>query len=79
MLVAGTRTFSKRSRVAVRRVVVAEHRQVAQDRHARRVARHEDHRLALVAVGIVGIALAHEDEDLAARIVGSRGPPLAAR
>jgi hypothetical protein len=64
--------------VAVRRIVEAEHRQVAQDVHARRVARHQDHRLLLVAAGVVGIALAHEDEHGAARVVGAGRPPFAA-
>ena len=35
-------------RVPVRRIVVAEHRQHAADGDARRVHRHEDHRLLLV-------------------------------
>ncbi len=54
--------------MSVRRIVVAEHRQVAQHRHARRIARNEDHRLPLVPVGIAGVGLAHEDEQLAARV-----------
>jgi hypothetical protein len=44
--------------VAVRRVVVAKHRQVAHDRHARRIDRHQDHRLLRGdAVRIVGSLL----------------------
>ena len=63
--------------MAVRRVVVAEYRQRAQDGHARRVDRHQDHRLLLVARRF-GIGLAHEDDNLAARIAGAGGPPFAA-
>ena len=65
MFAAGTRTFSNVDLgVAVRRVVVAEHREQAHDLHAGRVDRHQDHRLLLVAVGVVGVGLAHEDEIL---------------
>ena len=46
-------------------------------RDARRVHRHQDHRLLLVA-GRGRIGLAHEDQDLAARIAGAGDPPLAA-
>ena len=49
---------------AVGHAVEAEHRQRAQDLDARRVHRHEDHRLLPVAVRIVRIGLAHEDEIL---------------
>ena len=63
--------------VAVRRVVVAEHRQRAQHRHARRIARHQHHRLLRVARA-VGVGLAHHDEDRAARVAGARAEPLAA-
>src|SRR5215208_6248288 len=50
--------------MAVRGVVVAEHRQVARDRHSGSVERDENHRLLLVSLG-VGIGLAHQDRDLA--------------
>ncbi len=63
--------------MAVGRVVVAEHRQVAQHLDAGRVHRHQDHRL-LRMLGRFGVGLAHEDHDLAARVVGAGGPPLAA-
>jgi DNA-binding transcriptional LysR family regulator len=43
--------------MAMRRIVEAEHRHVAQHGHARRVARHDDHRLLLVAVGLSGSVL----------------------
>ena len=62
--------------VAVRRVVVAEHAERAQDLDARRVDRHQDHRLLRVARRL-RVGLAHEDHDLAARVAGARGPPLA--
>ena len=45
--------------------VVAEDRQRAHDLHAGRVERHEDHRVAVVRVG-VGVRHAHEDRELAA-------------
>ena len=63
--------------VAVRRVVIAEHRQGPEYFDARGVHGHQDHRLLAVLVGR-RIGLAHEDEDLAARIGGARSPPLAA-
>src|SRR5919202_1333698 len=62
--------------VAVRRVVVAEERERALDRHARRVERDEDHRLLLVARRL-RIGAAHHDRDLAARIACAGTPPLA--
>ena len=63
--------------MAVRGVVIAEHVQHLDDLDALGVARHDDHRL--LAVGRrVGIALAHQDDDLAARIAHARRPPLAA-
>ena len=62
--------------VAVRGIVIAEHRQVADDVHARRVDRHQHHRLLRVALRRE-VGLAHHDRDLAARIAEARGPPLA--
>src|SRR5262249_49791555 len=59
-------------------VVVAVDAEHAQDADPSRVAGHENHRLLLVAVGVPGVRLAHEDDDLAARIPDPRGPPLAA-
>ena len=55
-------------RRAVRHPVESEHRQRTAHLHAGRVHRHEDHRLLLVAVRIIGIRLSHEDADPAARI-----------
>ncbi len=63
--------------VAVRRIIITEHRQVAQDGDARRVHRHQDHRLLRVALRFE-IGLAHHDGDLAPRIAHARRPPFAA-
>ena len=57
-------------------VVVPEHRQRAHDPHTRRIERNEDHRLAPILIGI-GVGHAHYDRDLATRIRGAGGPPLA--
>ncbi len=64
--------------VAMRRIVIPEHRQGAQQLHAGRVHRHQDHRLPQVRARVIGLALPHHDQDPAARIVGARAPPLAA-
>ena len=56
--------------MAVRRIVIAEDGQVAQDVHPRRVERHQHHRLLRVAFRRE-IGLAHHDCDLAARIAGA--------
>src|SRR5205814_3198423 len=61
--------------MAVRRVVIAEDGERPYDSYPGRVARHEDHRLLLVA-RCIGIGLAHQDKDLAARVHRARGPPL---
>src|SRR6202453_540608 len=58
-------------------VVVTEDRCRADDSHARRIYRHQHHRLLLVA-SRVGVGATHHDEDLAARVRGARGPPLTA-
>ena len=63
--------------MAVRRIVIAEDGERADHRDAGRVNRHQHHRMLLVARSI-GVALAHEDENLAARIGGARGPPFQA-
>src|SRR3546814_590654 len=63
--------------MAVRRVVIAEDRQVAQHGDPRCVHRHREHRLLLVALG-AEVGLAHHDRDLAARVADSRRPPFAA-
>jgi hypothetical protein len=62
--------------VAVRSVVITEHAEHAHDVDARRLARHEDHRLLQVARRL-RVGLAHEDEDLAARVARTGRPPLA--
>ena len=64
--------------VATRAIVEAEHRHVAQHLNAGRMPRHQDHRLLAVAVGVVGIGLAHHDQQLAALVHRTRGVPLAA-
>ena len=62
--------------VAVRRVVVAEHRQRPQRAHSRGIDRHDQHRLLLVLVrGRIG--LAHHDVERAVGIAGAGGKPLA--
>ena len=58
-------------------VVVAEDLHAAHDLDTRGVARHEDHRLLAVPVG-VGVGLAHDDEDLALGVHRAGDPPLAA-
>ena len=57
--------------MAVRRIVIAEHGEVAQDVHAGRIHRHQDHRLRGMAARRE-IGLAHHDRDLAARIAHAR-------
>ena len=59
-------------------IVVAEYGQHTQDIHAGCVARDQDLGLLEIAVRIIGVGLAHEDENFAARVAHARGPPLAA-
>ena len=62
--------------VAVRRVVITEHRQHPLHHNPLGVEGHED--LALLGVGLGGrVGLAHHDGDLAAGIAKTRRPPLA--
>jgi len=56
--------------MAVRRIVVAKHRQRAQDFQARCVHWHEDHRMLLVTRRI-RVGKAHEDHHFAAWITGT--------
>ena len=63
--------------MAVRCIVIAEHRQHPLHGHALGIARHQDHGLLLVAVRVVRVGLAHQDQHLAARIADAGGPPLA--
>jgi hypothetical protein len=65
-------------RGAVGHAIEAEHRQRPDDLDARRVHRHQDHRLLAVPVGMVRVGLAHEDRDAAVRVGGVGGVPLAA-
>src|SRR5262245_24886674 len=60
----------------VRRVVVPEYAEEAHNANAQRVHRHQDYRLLLVRRR-GGIGFAHENANLAARIAGAGGPPLA--
>ncbi len=64
--------------MAMRRIVEAEDRQRAQQLHAGRIHRHQDHRLPPIAIGVSRVGLAHEDDDLAAPIGRTGGPPFAA-
>ncbi len=64
-------------RVAMGRVIVAEHVELAQPHHAGRGYGHQDHRL-LAVQRRARIGLAHENQDFAARITRAGGPPLAA-
>ena len=63
--------------VPVGRIVIAEHRQVADDFDAGAIEFHQHHRLLGVLLGFE-IGLAHHDRDLAARITCARRPPLGA-
>ena len=58
-------------------VLITEDRCRAHNGHARRINRHQDHRLLLVASRL-GVGAAHHDQDLAARIRRPRRPPLTA-
>ncbi len=63
--------------MAVRRIVIAEHRQLLFDLDALGVERHQNLRLLLMARGF-RIGLAHQDSDLAAGIADARRPPFTA-
>ena len=63
--------------MAVRGVVVAEHRQRAHHGDAGRICRHQDHRLLGMA-GRQWIGFSHHDVDLAARVAGAGDPPFVA-
>ena len=78
MLPAGTRTFVEHDlRGPIGHAVEAEHGKRAHDLHAGRVLADQDHGLLAVAVGAVRLGLAHEDDDLAARVGGPGGIPFA--
>ena len=53
--------------MAMRRIVISEHRKVTQDFNARRVEFHQHHRLLRMALGFE-IGLAHDNRDFAARV-----------
>ena len=63
--------------MAVRRVVVAEHRERADHFDARRIHRHQHHGLLLVGRRI-RIGAAHHDQDFRAAVGRAGGPPFAA-
>ena len=63
--------------MAVRRVIISEYRQMAQDVDPGRVHRHQYLRLLRMAL-CFGIGFAHDDGDFAARIAQTRRPPFAA-
>src|SRR5262249_39308762 len=67
----------KHLRVPVRRIVEAEYWQQFLDGDARRIQRHQDLRLLLMARRL-RVGLAHQDRDLAAGIADPRRPPFAA-
>ena len=69
--------FEEHFAVPVRRLIVAEDGQHADDLHAGRIHRDDYHGLLLVA-GRGGVGLAHENGDFAARIARAGGPPFAA-
>jgi len=62
--------------VTLQRLVIAKYRQHTLDDDPRMGQRHHDHRLPPIAVGVVGVRLAHHDQHLAARIERSRRPPF---
>ena len=62
-------------RMAMGSVVIAEHRKGANHFHARRIQRHQNHRLLLVLLGL-RVGLAHHDGDLRGGGHGTGGPPL---
>ena len=64
--------------MADRRVVVAKRGQRTQHFDTRRVFRHQDLGLLKMSVRVVGIALAHDDKNLAALVRGTRDKPLMA-
>ena len=63
--------------VAVRGIVVAEYGERPHDLDPGRVHGHDDESMLLVPF-LVGIGLAHDEQDLAARIPNATDPPLVA-
>jgi hypothetical protein len=62
--------------VTVWGVVEAKNGQHAVDGDTRDVVGDEDDGLLLVLVGVLGVGLTKDDEDLAARVTNARGPPF---
>ena len=65
-------------RVAQRRVVITQGRQRAHHAQARRDLGHQNLALLQVAIGVVRVRLAHDDENLRALVHGAGDEPLAA-
>lgn len=62
--------------VTVRRIVEAHDRKHAVDDDTGCLGGNKDDGLLLVLIGVVGICLAQDNEDLAARVTNSGGPPF---
>jgi len=60
--------FEQQLSMSVRRIVVPKNVEHANDGDARRIPWHQDHRLLLVAIGILSIRFSHHDQHLASRI-----------
>ena len=57
-------------------IIVPEYLHWSDNGHAWGVSRDEDYTLLLMNIGIVGVALAHNDVDLRPRIPSSADPPV---
>ncbi|MND63133.1 hypothetical protein D3C80_544350 [compost metagenome] len=77
VLVRHSHVLEQHFGMAMGSVVVTEHRQWPDDFHPGGIGGHQNHRMLLVTRA-VRVAQPHEDHDLAARIAGTGGPPLAA-
>ncbi|MNQ78174.1 hypothetical protein D3C85_930770 [compost metagenome] len=69
--------FKQHFGVTMRRIVVTEHRQRTHNLHAGGIDRHQNHRVLGVAWR-VRIAQPHENQDFAAWVASTRGPPFLA-
>ena len=72
----GTDVLKADFRMTRRHIVVAHDRKRSDDRDARRVHGHQDHRLLQVR-WFAAVRLAHQDPDLASFVESPSGPPLA--
>src|SRR5690606_15935871 len=68
--------FKYHLRMAMGSIIITKHRQRADHLDAGGVHGYKDHRVLLMARSI-RIGQSHEDHDLAARVTGTGGPPLA--